>query len=145
MNPIDTYRDTFLKFLSDGMTHLEAYSQFCPVALNRAVAEEITSDAVQMHMGKLITPTGQVSLLELCSTALREADDEQTFEEQCIPLMLAGWTSEVPECYQNNSRDKWSQCPQMSLYWRSPSKRPGKPGRKYLSTNQAFNAMQRAK
>ncbi len=75
----------------------------------------------------------------------RQETNENDFEQQAAPLYLAGWTSEVSECYQTNSKDPWRQCPVASLYWRAPSKRPGKPGRRYLSTNQAFRAMERCK
>lgn len=61
--------------------------------------------------------------------------------QQALELWQAGWTSESHEPYSDHF---WSQVQVMSWYWRAPSKRPGKPGRRYLSTNQAWNAFQRS-
>lgn len=53
---------------------------------------------------------------------------------QVEALLAAGWRYELPR----EDLEPWQ------WYWRAPPKRPGKPGRKYLSTNQAFNAMRRS-
>ncbi len=62
----------------------------------------------------------------------------------CMPqvdaLISAGWQFELPEMVNPGFRmetEPWQ------WYWRSPPKRVGRKGRRYLSTNQAFNAMQR--
>lgn len=144
MNPIDTYRDAFLKFLAQGMTHAEAYREFCPIKLNRAVFEECITENAEWSDSeqRIVTNSGKVSLLELCSKAMREIQDEQDMQ-QATELWLSGWTSEIPESYRNNSPNFWRQCPVMSLQWRRPSRRQGKPGKRYLSTNQAWMSMQR--
>jgi hypothetical protein len=52
---------------------------------------------------------------------------------QVDALLAAGWRFELP-----GVRDEPWQ-----WYWRSPPKRAHSKGRKYLSTNQAFMALQR--
>jgi len=58
--------------------------------------------------------------------------------EACMPqvdaLMGAGWIFELP-AIQDPEPWQW--------YWRRPSKRKGKKGRLYMSTNQAYNALVR--
>lgn len=53
---------------------------------------------------------------------------------QAWALIRAGWRLEWPE------RDYLET---FSWAWRRPPKRPGKPGRRFASTNQAYNAMMR--
>jgi hypothetical protein len=148
MNPTDTYRDTFLAFLAQGMTYSEALAEFDEQEFSReGMAEIFRHEAhIELWSHEWITADERrlPALFSLLVRAQRERADAQDFEEKSVPLMMAGWTSEVPECYRHNSSDFWRQCPTMSLYWRAPSRRPGKPGRRYLSTNQAFNAMNRA-
>ena len=105
----------------------------------------------KLHSALSIEALGQDegrSLLDLLAIAGREECDESEMEK-AIELWLAGWTSELPEHYntpeaqERAKNDPWSRCAVMSWYWRAPSKRKGKPGRRYLSTNQAFNAMKR--
>ena len=59
---------------------------------------------------------------------------------QADVLMAAGWRFELPEIVNN-----WpgSETEPWQWYWRSPPKRKGIKGRKYPSTGQAFNALQR--
>ena len=68
----------------------------------------------------------------------------------CMPqvdaLIAAGWRYELPEIV--NRKDITVQENRMDTepwqwYWRSPPKRQGSKGRKYLSTQQAFNALNR--
>lgn len=56
---------------------------------------------------------------------------------QVRALLAAGWKYELPEGHHDLEPMSW--------YWRSPPKRAGSRGRKYLSTNQAHSAMERAK
>lgn len=44
-------------------------------------------------------------------------------------LWDAGWTAETPHASQEDI---------MSYYWRRPGKKPGKKGRLFLSTDQAY-------
>ncbi len=55
--------------------------------------------------------------------------------EQVYALLAVGWTFEIPSV--------WSD--PLSFYWRAPPKGKRALGRRYLSTNQAFNAMNRSK
>lgn len=139
----DTYRDAFLKFISEGMTHAEALEQFNEAEFRHCAVQEL------MDVGIRIEPTtfrqvtndtcANIPLIDLLGLAEMQKRSQRDFEQQAIPLMLAGWTSEVPN--PTNRKDPWLQCQTMSLYWRAPSKRAGKPGRRYLSTNQAYNAL----
>jgi hypothetical protein len=53
---------------------------------------------------------------------------------QANALMTAGWMFELPSL---NDSEPWQ------WYWRSPPKGKRTVGRKYLSTNQAYNALMR--
>lgn len=64
--------------------------------------------------------------LEARAAGQREAD----------ALMAAGWRFEIPS---ESATEPWQ------WYWYAPPKRKNSNGRKYLSTSQAFNAMQKAK
>jgi anti-sigma factor ChrR (cupin superfamily) len=50
-------------------------------------------------------------------------------------LIRAGWTIEFPAMGDDADPYQWK--------WRRPSRRPGKPGRLFGSTDQAFNAMRK--
>ena len=54
-------------------------------------------------------------------------------------LLLAGWSFELPDIVNGTggTTEPWQ------WYWRSPPKRAGSKGRRYLSTSQAFNALKR--
>lgn len=75
---------------------------------------------------------------------------EQTklqIRRDCMPqvdaLMSAGWKFELPEIVNRRDGENFRcETEPWQWYWRSPPKRPGSKGRRYLSTNQAFNAMQ---
>lgn len=115
------------------MTHAEAFREFDEDAIRKAAWQEMESNPNAIH--------DENSLWGLCCKAGWEESNEKSLE-QAHDLWQMGWTSEVPN--PSNSKDFWRQCHTMSLYWRAPSKRPGKPGRRYLSTNQAWRAMKRA-
>lgn len=141
----DIFRDSFLKFIEEGMTHAEALEKFDETLFRRAAVDELMESGIRIDpttYRQLVNDSrGVTPLIDLLSLAEMQRRSQRDFEKQAIPLMLAGWTSEVPN--PTNRKDPWLQCQTMSLYWRAPSKRPGKPGRRYLSTNQAFNAMQK--
>lgn len=138
MISIDTYRDAFLRFLSEGMTHAEALDQFDASEWNKAVCAELEDSGTRIDTATLELVTNDSrslpALLALTSVAIRENSNTRDFQK-ATELWMAGWTSESPSK---------TQIDVMSWYWRAPSKRPGKPGRRYLSTNQAFSAMKRA-
>lgn len=133
-HPYDTYLIAFRKFLADGMTYAEAFREFDEEKIRAAAWQEIRDDPASFH--------SEDSLWSMTVRAGWERMNESS-KDQCYDLWSAGWTSEVPESARHNSKDFWRQLQLMSLYWRAPSKRPGKPGRRYLSTNQAWRAMQK--
>lgn len=144
----DTYRDSFLQFLAQGMTHREAMECFDREELQRACNEELISGAAahRFNMATMQSETisGELCLFDLVVKAEFEKRNSIDSESgsQCLALWQAGWTSEDISPPKDDSF--WGQTQLMSLYWRAPSKRPSKPGRRYLSTNQAFNAMKKA-
>lgn len=136
MSPIDTYRDAFLKFLAQGMTHAEALEQFDEKEFEAAwLAElEIGDRHYNVERHRWETSDGRIPLVELVVAARIEQGQQP--DEQCLALWSAGWTSEVPN-------PQYGPCQTMSLYWRRPSKRADRPGRLYRSTQQAFNALRK--
>lgn len=112
--------DTFRELLKQGLTPLEALRQFDPEDLRAAVFKGLDE--------------GSMDLFRLAVRANREQMNEADLD-QAIELWLAGWTSETPHQTQTDI---------FSWYWRSPPKRKGK-GRRYLSTQQALNALRRQK
>jgi len=126
MNPIDTYRDAFKAMLKSGMTPLEALHEFETEKFNAALLEEL-----EIRKGDAWHDAN--SLLSLAARAGREESNQREMEK-AIELWLAGWTSETPHSTQEDV---------MSWYWRRLPRRKGKPGRRYLSTQQAYNAMKR--
>lgn len=148
MSPTDTYRDAFLKFISEGKTYAEALEEFDEEEFSQTALVELLGHEARIdfltHEFKTNDERRLPALFSLLCRAQFERANNADFEEQAVPLMMAGWTSEVPSCYRNNNQSFWRQCPTMSLYWRAPSKRPGKPGRLYRSTSQAYNAMKRS-
>ena len=135
MSNVDTYRDAFLQMLADGATYLEAYQKFDETMWREAMNTEIMCGGTKYNHKTFVyeTKDGKPSLLDLASRAHGEERNLKDLE-QAIELMGAGWVSERPN---------GAPCQVMSLYWRAPSKRPPKPGRRYLSTNQAFNALKK--
>lgn len=143
--PCDQLRDSFLQFLSEGMTYAEALAEFDEDQFVKAAMAEVFHHEVYCYGMEWKTNDERElpGLFSLYARASREMQDARDMEF-ALALYAEGWTSEVPPTFQTNSRDFWRQCPVMSLYWRAPSKRPGRPGRRYLSTNQAYNAMKRS-
>lgn len=136
MTPIDTYRDAFLRFMSEGMTAMDALAQFDPEEWKAAMWAEVELGEPRRYDPATfawVTADGKPSLLDL--QVLAGLEEAMLPDQQAIELWGAGWTSENPN-------PKYP-CQTMSLYWRRPPKRAGKPGRRYLSTNQAWMALQR--
>ncbi len=144
--PFDTMRDSFLRFMAEGASYREALELFDLAEFRAAAMAELDGDLVRrvspmediLRAGDFVTndSRGLPALLELLVHAQIEQGQQPC--AQCLDLWAAGWTSEVPN-------PKYGPCQSMSLYWRAPSKRPGKLGRRYLSTNQAWNALQTSK
>ncbi len=98
---------------------------------------------------KAADPRGDTAgrLLAMLSVKGRMDRDDADME-QALELTSAGWTSEDPRAVNSPHlpppKNIWEKTAVMSWYWRAPSKRKGKPGRKFLSTNQAWRAMKKA-
>src|SRR5688572_18677930 len=87
------------------------------------------------------------AFIEMTGQTPEEAYEEIKLESRanCMPqvdaLIAAGWRFELPEIVNGGSTletEPWQ------WYWRSPPKRAGSKGRKFWSTNQAFNALKKA-
>lgn len=150
--PIDTYRDAFLRFMTEGCSYREALEHFDEKEFRSAAMEELDGDLVRrigplediIRAGDFVTndQRGLPALLDLLTHAefeKRNSVDSPDYQ-QALDLWQAGWTSENAN---PASPGFWGQTQVMSWYWRAPSKRAGKPGRRYLSTNQAWNALQK--
>lgn len=124
---IDGLKDTFRLLVAKGHTPFEAFSMFDAGELWNMAMEEVR------ERGPMETHADSDSLICLCVSAQQEERDRKDLEEQAIPLWLAGWTSEP--------QSKDAQV--MSWYWRAPAKGKRPLGRRFLSTNQAFMALQR--
>jgi hypothetical protein len=131
----DTYRTAFLGFLDQGMTAGEALEQFDREDWNKAVTDELESHSVRINPTTfgLQTDDGKPALCELSAMACRDRMNDRDMG-LAAELWLKGWTSENPH---GHPRDVFA------WFWRRPPKRPGKLGRKYLSTQQAYNAMKK--
>ena len=144
--PFDALRDSFLKFVADGMTYEEALEQFNEEDFRRAAWNEDTRlirFEEAFHLGKIELAGNHVTnderMLPSLFDLLVKANGEKrngvngADYQQALDLWQAGWKSEAvtPDGQV------------MSWYWRAPSKRPPRPGRRYLSTNQAWNALQK--
>lgn len=114
----ESYLEIFQLLLAKGMTHAEAMNEFD----HRAIGECLLSDDSP--------PEQKRKLLVLMGKGFREESNQKDLESQAIPLWLAGWTSEPG----TPPRDVFS------WQWRAPAKGKRTQGRKYLSTQQAFNA-----
>lgn len=137
----DTYRDAFLRFVAEGMTNAEALRQFDMKLWNDAMLSEQTW--INPQTFEIEAHDGLPPLLTLAAKAGWEERNALDME-QAYDLWQAGWTSELADCFKHNSKSFWRQCPVMSWHWRAPSKRAAQPGKRYLSTNQAWRAMKRA-
>lgn len=63
---------------------------------------------------------------------------------ECDALLDAGWKFELPEIVNHNPpKQDWSKSESepWQWYWRSPPRRRGSKGRRYLSTSQAYRAL----
>lgn len=127
MTPIDTIRDSFKIFLANGDSPLEAFQRFDREEFYRAAMEELS---IRGHAAWMDAD----SLASLGLLAQQEEWNAKDMD-QAIPLWAAGWTSQAPNLGQIERVMAW--------YWRAPVKGNRKLGRRYMSTNQAFMAMQR--
>lgn len=127
----DSIRDTFLALMKQGMTALEAYREFDPETWKKALRDEI--DAGILSDYRCRAEDGGKSLLHYQSEMVWMEMDERDLD-LAMELWGNGWTSETPHKSQQHI---------FQWYWRRPSRRPGKPGRRFVSTTQAYNAMRK--
>jgi hypothetical protein len=120
----DVFIDAFNLLLAKGMTYMEALQEFDRAEWNKAMLSE---DASQYDSRRM---------LELAGKAGREEMNARDME-QAMVLWLDGWKSEIPEGHKDLDVMSW--------YWRRPARREGKPGRRFLSTNQAYKALKKEK
>ena len=71
----------------------------------------------------------------------KEINDREM--EKALELSDAGWTPEIEE--QHTPHPFTGNVDVASWYWRRPARRKGQKGRRYLSTNQAWNALKRGR
>ena len=69
----------------------------------------------------------------------KESNDAEM--EKALELSAAGWTPEIEK--HHTPHPLTGNVDVMSWYWRRPARRKGQKGRRYLSTNQAWNALNR--
>ena len=87
--------------------------------------------------------------LQWHGSALAELAEQTKLEirRNCMPqvdaLLMAGWKYELPEITNRKDGENFTRMDTepWQWYWRAPAKRKGSKGRRYLSTNQAFNAL----
>lgn len=136
----DVLRDAFLRFLGEGLSNLEALEQMDPEQWKAAMRYEMMHGDAQHYNPVTMcfeTHDGLPSLLDL--QVLAKLEEGQQPCVQCLDLWGAGWTSERPN--PNSALPTQS----MSLYWRRPPKGKRPKGRLFLSTNQAWQALQKEK
>lgn len=89
------------------------------------------------------------AFIEITGKTPEQAYGEITLElransmPQVDALIAAGWKFELPEIVNRKEGETRMGTEPWQWYWRSPAKRKGSKGRKYWSTNQAFNALQK--
>lgn len=90
----------------------------------------------------IFNPDGSVDreMLDILSRKdFKESNDQEM--ERALELSAAGWQAELGSGHSKHPFD--GQVSVMSWYWRRPPRRKGGKGRLFLSTGQAYNAMQR--
>lgn len=110
--------DLFKDLLAQGKTHAE-------------IEEMFTRDQIREVFEHLDTENGR-EFLDLCATAGMEQRNLKDMEK-AWELWMVGWTS--------HPVTPTSQV--MSWYWRRSPRTRTRPGRLYLSTDQAYNAMKK--
>ena len=82
-------------------------------------------------------------MIKMMQAQIVQADLRHECMPQVEALIDAGWKYELPELVNRKDGDKkpLMETEPWQWYWRAPSKRKGSKGRRYLSTNQAFNAL----
>lgn len=110
--------DLFKNLLSQGKTHTEIEAMF--------TKEQIREVLFELH------DEHSREFLDLLAIAGMEERNTRDMDK-AYELWFSGWTSEP--------QTPTSQV--MSWYWRRPPRTKNRPGRRYLSTDQAYNAMKK--
>lgn len=79
-------------------------------------------------------------MLDIAARASHKESNEAEMEK-ALELSAAGWTPEIEK--QHTPHPFTGNVDVMSWYWRRPARRKGSKGKKYLSTNQAWNALKK--
>lgn len=124
---VDFYLDAIRILKAKGMTTLEAVEQFREEG--KPQWEHAIAKALCENLG---TEVGRELLDVLAKAGMEECNESAL--EQAYELWMAGWTHEP---VSPNSQV-------MSWYWRAPPKGKRPRGRRYLSTQQALNALRRS-
>ncbi len=106
---------------------------------------EVGEEEVQAatFQGEGIATNSRKRLLE-CLAVKGRMDRDDNDMEQALELTEAGWIVEESEyLMRTKPKNIWEKPAVMSWKWRRPSLSSGKPGRLFLSTNQAWRAMKR--
>jgi hypothetical protein len=113
--------DLFHDLLSQGKTHAEVEAMFT----RQQILDLMCFDG---------DVENRLEFLKLCGLARMEQWNDFDMGK-ATELWLAGWTSETPHSSQKHMVMSW--------YWRRPPRTKNLPGRRYLSTDQAYNAMKK--
>ncbi len=101
--------------------------------LRSAVQIPLTDDELMERTRAAIDVDDWSTFLSLSEELYLRSDTMKEGRQQSRELFAAKWELELP----GEHLDPWQWA------WRRPSKRTGKPGRRFASTNQAWRAMKR--
>lgn len=103
---------------------------------HEAVVPAFTAPAETMEQFKAALESGGPIPPDLWAEvgAIERAEWRKAAQPQVWALINAGWRFELPDSLDP---EPWQ------WYWRRPPRRKGSQGRKYLSTQQAYNALMR--
>lgn len=102
---------------------------------------ELTTDCPQDKFG-VFDAAGNLDreMLHLAAMHYHQEQNKRDMET-ALELTAAGWTAEIAA--NHTPHPFTGMVDVMSWYWRAPSKREGKKGRRYLSTGQAYSAFKK--
>lgn len=111
----------------------------------REAIERIGEDRVQKSWLEAPDPRGDdAGRLLACMAAKSRMDADDEAMEQALVLTSAGWESIDPRpAHLPAPKNVMEKTAVASWKWRRPGKRPGRQGKLFLSTNQAWRALMR--
>jgi hypothetical protein len=116
----DTVLAMFKEFLNQGKTLTEARNEFSNEQWKSAILESIELQGVTHP------------LFEYGVQESQQSGHQDVLESQCYELWMRGWITE-----DNGRKESWA------WYWRRPPIGNRKKGKLFLSTNQAFQSLQK--